>query len=232
MDEVLKGESSSALTREHSADVRWKADYAARHGLWFGPQGSDRKPDITQGRRSTRRRANALLLSPARMGAHRSTHGLGDQSVQGCASGVFWLQKPVTGTWSKQTLGSSRSASCSNGEWVEVSVIRCLMPPQRKLRCMTNAAARAVVAGERVIIGGRRPGPGEAVPFDEAMVGAGSGGQQVGQPQGWLTEGAATLGVRGYVAGSVDDRERLHREISREGVTIGAPPGSRGILFS
>jgi hypothetical protein len=67
-----------------------------------------------------------------------------------------------------------------------------------------DAKAEAPPAGERALVEGRRPGVGEAVVFDETAVEAVPGGfaGEV-RPKGRIgSDGAATEGVRGYVASS------------------------------
>ena len=75
------------------------------------------------------------------------------------------------------------------------------------------------VAGESALVGGRRPGYGEAVVFDETAVEAEPGGCQrgIGRKTG-PKRVVATEGVRGNAARSARGRRGRSREARREGV--------------
>jgi len=84
---------------------------------------------------------------------------------------------------------------------------------------MILRAARAVLAGERALVEGRRPGVGEAVVFDETAAEAVPGGLAGEiQPKGRIvSRGVATEGVRGHVTSSARGRKRRSREVQRGG---------------
>jgi len=84
---------------------------------------------------------------------------------------------------------------------------------------MILRTAQAVLAGERALVEGRRPGIGEAVVLDGTAVEAVPGGftGRVGPKGRAGSGGIATEGVRGYVASSARGRKRRSREVPRGG---------------